>query len=104
MNSKSIKVRNGVKTFVDKAKSRSVSLHLGPIMTFDTNSCENNTVEAGEVEQSIDLPWSLPEDYDANNEARLLSKNNVLLDTYDWEKLTELELSYPYEICVKSTT
>ncbi|KAF5288097.1 hypothetical protein FQA39_LY15522 [Lamprigera yunnana] len=94
-------------------------------MTFDTDSCENNTVEAAEVEQSIDLPWSILEVYDANNEARLLrygdaaeetlinstrydldnkgkyikigysnarfSKNNVLLDTYEWEKFTELE-------------
>ncbi|KAF5287960.1 hypothetical protein FQA39_LY15598 [Lamprigera yunnana] len=103
---------------------------------------------AGEVEQSIDVPWSVPEDYNANNEARLLrndnaaeetlinstrydlenedkyidigysthldlqpvirirdgatgcensrcnarfSKNNVFLDTYQWEKFTELE-------------
>ncbi|KAF5293344.1 hypothetical protein FQA39_LY02829 [Lamprigera yunnana] len=132
----------------NKAKFRSVPLDLGAIMTFDTDSCENNTVEASEVEQSIDLPWSIPEDYDANNEARLLrygnaadetlinstrydlhndgkyieigysthldlkpvirirdsaagcadsrcnarfSKNNVLLDTYEWEKFTELE-------------
>ncbi|KAF5270300.1 hypothetical protein FQA39_LY08411 [Lamprigera yunnana] len=120
MNSKSIKVRDSVKTFLDKAKSQSVPLHLGAIMTFDSDSCENNTVEAGEVEQSIDLPWSIPKDYDANNEARLLrygnsaeetlikstrydldnedsrcnarfSKNNVLLDTYEWKKFTELE-------------
>ncbi|KAF5305673.1 hypothetical protein FQA39_LY09162 [Lamprigera yunnana] len=88
---KSFKVRDGVKTFLDKAKSRSVPLHLGAIMTFDTDSCKNNTVEAGEVEQSTDLPWSIPEDYDANNEFRLLSKNNVLLDTYEWEKFTELK-------------
>ncbi|KAF5270743.1 hypothetical protein FQA39_LY01481 [Lamprigera yunnana] len=116
--SKSIKVRDGVKTFLDKAKSRNVPLHLGTIMTFDTDNCENNTVEKGEVEQSVDLPWSMPEDYDANNEARLLSthlylqsviriqggatgcadsrcndrfsKNNVLLDTYEWKKCTEL--------------
>ncbi|KAF5276993.1 hypothetical protein FQA39_LY18521 [Lamprigera yunnana] len=133
MNSESIKVIDGVKTFLDKAKSRSVPLHLGAILTFDTDSCENNTAEA---------------DYDANNEARLLrygdaaeemlinstrydldneakyieigysthldlqpvirirdgatgcadsrcnarfSKNNVLLDTYEWEKFAELE-------------
>ncbi|KAF5281808.1 hypothetical protein FQA39_LY05022 [Lamprigera yunnana] len=184
MNSEFIKVRDGVKTFLDKAKSRSVPLHLGAILTFDIDSCENNTGEAGQVEQSTDLPWLIPEDYDANNEARLLrygnaaeetlinstrydldnegkyieigysthlnlqpviriwdgatgcansrcnarfSKNNVLLDTYEWEKFTELEphmmnqffydslkssafsinpprMSYPYEICVKPMT
>ncbi|KAF5282891.1 hypothetical protein FQA39_LY17452 [Lamprigera yunnana] len=141
-------VRDGAKTFLDKAKSRSVPLHLGAILTFGTDSCKNNTPDAGEVEQSTDLPWSIPEDHDANNEARLLmygnaaeetlinstrydldneSKyieigysthldlqpviqirdsatgcvdsrcnarfitNNVLLDTYEWEKLVELE-------------
>ncbi|KAF5274860.1 hypothetical protein FQA39_LY07042 [Lamprigera yunnana] len=73
MNSKSIKVRDDVKTFLDETKSRSVPLHLGAIMTFDTDSSENNTVDECEVEQSIDLPWSIPEDYKANNEARLLS-------------------------------
>ncbi|KAF5281445.1 hypothetical protein FQA39_LY17785 [Lamprigera yunnana] len=75
MNSNSIKVRDGLKTFLDKVKSRSVPLHLGVIMIFATNSCENDTVEAGEVEQSIDLPWSIPED--ANNEARLLRCGNA---------------------------
>ncbi|KAF5284877.1 hypothetical protein FQA39_LY16927 [Lamprigera yunnana] len=133
MNSKSIKVRDGVKTFLDEAKSQSVPLHLGTIMTFDTDSCENNKDEEGEVEQSIELPWSIHEDYIANNEACLLwydnaaeetlinstrydldnepvirirdgatgcadsrcnarfSKNNVLLDTYEWKKFPELE-------------
>ncbi|KAF5287937.1 hypothetical protein FQA39_LY15607 [Lamprigera yunnana] len=81
MNRKSIKVRNGVKTFLDKAKSRNGPLYLGTIMTFDTHSCENNTVEAGEVEQSIDLPWSIPEDYDANNKARLLKYGNAAEET-----------------------
>ncbi|KAF5301642.1 hypothetical protein FQA39_LY10689 [Lamprigera yunnana] len=134
MNSKSIKVRDGVNTFLDKAKSRSVPLHLGAITTFDTDGCENNTVEAGEVEHSINLPWSIPEDYDANNEAYLLrygnaaeetllnstrydldnedgatgcadsrcnarfSKNNALLDTYEWEKFTELEPYMVYQL------
>ncbi|KAF5281821.1 hypothetical protein FQA39_LY05035 [Lamprigera yunnana] len=108
----------------------------------------NNTAEAGEVEQSIDLHWSISEDYDVNHEARLLrygnaaektlinstrydldnegnyieiaystyldlqplirmrdgatgcadsqcnarfSKNNVLLDTYEWKKFMALE-------------
>ncbi|KAF5274568.1 hypothetical protein FQA39_LY07180 [Lamprigera yunnana] len=62
-----IAIRDGVNTFLDKAKFPSVSLHLGAITMFDTDSCENNTVEAGKVKQSIDLPWSIPEDYDANN-------------------------------------
>ncbi|KAF5296340.1 hypothetical protein FQA39_LY12557 [Lamprigera yunnana] len=81
MNSKSIKVRDGVKTFLDKANSRSVPLHFGAIMTLDTDSCENNTVQEGEVEQSIDLLWSIPEDSDANNEARLLSYGNAAEET-----------------------
>ncbi|KAF5276085.1 hypothetical protein FQA39_LY00881 [Lamprigera yunnana] len=81
MNSKSIKVRSGVKTFLDKAKSRSVPLHLGAIMTFDTDSCENNTVDSGKVEQSIDLPWSIPDDYDANNEACLLRYGKAAEET-----------------------
>ncbi|KAF5306649.1 hypothetical protein FQA39_LY08838 [Lamprigera yunnana] len=81
MNSKSIKVRDGVKKFVDKVKSRRTPLHLGAIMTFDTNRCENNTVEAGEVEQSIDLPWSILEDYDANNKACLLRYSNAAEET-----------------------
>ncbi|KAF5296574.1 hypothetical protein FQA39_LY19299 [Lamprigera yunnana] len=86
MNSKSIKVRDGVKTFLAKAKSRSVPLHLGAIMTFDTDTCEKNTVEAGEVEQSIDLSWSIPEDYDANKETRLLR--------YDRSSKDELSIRY----------
>ncbi|KAF5275628.1 hypothetical protein FQA39_LY06740 [Lamprigera yunnana] len=77
MNSKSIKIRDGVKTFLNKAKAQSVPLHLGAILTFDTDSCENNTVEAGEIEQSIDLLWSIPDDYDANNEACLLRYGNA---------------------------
>ncbi|KAF5274579.1 hypothetical protein FQA39_LY07191 [Lamprigera yunnana] len=78
MNSKFI---SGVKTFLDKAKFRSVPLHLGAVMTFDIDSCENNKVEEGEVEQSIDLPRSIPEDYDANNEARLLRCGNAAEET-----------------------
>ncbi|KAF5305690.1 hypothetical protein FQA39_LY09179 [Lamprigera yunnana] len=70
-----------MKTFLDKAKSESVPLHLVAIMTFDTDSCENNKVEAGEVEQSIDLLWSIPEDYDANNKARLLRYGNAAEET-----------------------
>ncbi|KAF5303385.1 hypothetical protein FQA39_LY09976 [Lamprigera yunnana] len=62
-------------------KYRGVPLHLGPIMMFDTDSCEKNTVEAGEVEQSIDLSWSVPEDYDANNEACLLRYGNAAEET-----------------------
>ncbi|KAF5287006.1 hypothetical protein FQA39_LY16120 [Lamprigera yunnana] len=62
-------------------KFRNVPLYLGAIMTFDIDSCENNTVEAGEVEQSIDLPWSILEDYDANNEARLLRYGNAADET-----------------------
>ncbi|KAF5269730.1 hypothetical protein FQA39_LY08653 [Lamprigera yunnana] len=54
-----------------------IPLYLGTIMTFDTDSCENNTVEEGKVEQSIDLPWSIPKDYDANNETRLLRYGNA---------------------------
>ncbi|KAF5282279.1 hypothetical protein FQA39_LY17641 [Lamprigera yunnana] len=145
MNSKSIKVRDGVKTFLDKAQSRSVPLHFLAIMTVNIDSCENNTVEA---------------DYDANNEARLLrygnaaeetlinltrydldnegkyieygystyidmqpvirirdgatgcadfrckarfSKNNVLLDTYEWEKFTELEPHMMNQFCYDSS-
>ncbi|KAF5281827.1 hypothetical protein FQA39_LY05041 [Lamprigera yunnana] len=81
MNSKSIKVRDGVKIFLDKAKSRSVSLHFGAIMTFDTDSYENNTVKVSEVEQSTDLPWSIPEDYDSNNEACLLRYGSAAEET-----------------------
>ncbi|KAF5298058.1 hypothetical protein FQA39_LY11826 [Lamprigera yunnana] len=81
MNSKSIKVRDGVKIFLDKAKSLSVPLHLGAITTFDTDSCKNNMIEEGETKQSIDLHWSIPEDYDANNEARLLAYGNAAEET-----------------------
>ncbi|KAF5269677.1 hypothetical protein FQA39_LY08600 [Lamprigera yunnana] len=71
------KVCEGVKTFLDKATFQSVHLHLGAIMTFDINSRENNMGVEGEESgvgsrQSIDLPWSLPKDYNANNETRLL--------------------------------
>ncbi|KAF5269125.1 hypothetical protein FQA39_LY08795 [Lamprigera yunnana] len=144
----------------NKAESRSVPLQLGAIVTFDTNSCKNNTVEAGEVEQSIDLLWSIPKDYDANNKALLLrygkvteetlinstrydldnegkyieigcsthldlqpvtqirdgatgcadsrcnasfSKNNVFLDTCEWEKFTELESHVMYQFVYHSS-
>ncbi|KAF5278060.1 hypothetical protein FQA39_LY18401 [Lamprigera yunnana] len=68
------KVCDGVKTFLDKAKSRSVPLYFGAIMTFDTDSLDSNMGEESGVRSrhSIDLPWSLPEDHNANNETRLL--------------------------------
>ncbi|KAF5270241.1 hypothetical protein FQA39_LY08455 [Lamprigera yunnana] len=81
INSKSGKVPDGVKTFLDKAKSRNFPLHLWAIMMFNTDSCENNTVEEDEVKQSINLPWSIPKDYDANNEARLLRYGNAAEET-----------------------
>ncbi|KAF5304348.1 hypothetical protein FQA39_LY09727 [Lamprigera yunnana] len=103
MNSESIKVRDGVKTFLDKAISRCVPLHLGATLTFNADTCENNTVEAGEVEQSTDLPCTYLDLQpvirirdgatgcaDSRCNARF-SKNTVLLDTYELEKFTELE-------------
>ncbi|KAF5301099.1 hypothetical protein FQA39_LY10918 [Lamprigera yunnana] len=77
MSSMTIKVREGVKKFLDKAKSRSVPLHLGSIMKSDANSCEDNVV----ADQSIDLPWSIPKDYNMNNETRLLAHGNALEET-----------------------
>ncbi|KAF5299183.1 hypothetical protein FQA39_LY02356 [Lamprigera yunnana] len=88
--------------------------------TYTRSSTSTFKAEASEVEQSIDLSWLIPEDYDANNEARLLRHGNaaqetvinstrcdldnedsrcnarfskiyVLLDTYEWEKFTEIE-------------
>ncbi|KAF5284029.1 hypothetical protein FQA39_LY17162 [Lamprigera yunnana] len=125
MNSKSIKVRDGVKTVPDKAKSRRVSLHLGAIMTFDTDSCESNTVEAREVEQSTNIPWSISEDYDGNNEARLLRYGNAaealinstrydldneskhieirVLDEYSKDELSIRNMCKTYDITDEST-
>ncbi|KAF5289923.1 hypothetical protein FQA39_LY14932 [Lamprigera yunnana] len=77
MSSMTIKVRDGVKTFLDKGKSRSVPLHLGSIMKCDADSCEDNVV-AG---QSIDLPWFIPKDYNMNDETRLLAYGNALEET-----------------------
>ncbi|KAF5301618.1 hypothetical protein FQA39_LY10665 [Lamprigera yunnana] len=81
MNSMTIKEREGVKKIFDKAKSRSVPLHLGVIMTFDTNNRESNMSEAGEESQSTDLPWALLDEYNINDKARLLSCGNASEET-----------------------
>ncbi|KAF5284878.1 hypothetical protein FQA39_LY16928 [Lamprigera yunnana] len=73
-----IKAREGIKAFLDKAESRSAPLHLGAITTFDTDSRKSNIGERG---QSIDLPWSLPEDYSMNDGARLLTYGNASEET-----------------------
>ncbi|KAF5274889.1 hypothetical protein FQA39_LY07071 [Lamprigera yunnana] len=80
----SIKLRDGVKTFLDQAKSRIVPLNLGTTTKFDTCSCENNTVEESEERQSIDLPWSIPKDYNVNNEARLLKYGIITTVVFYW--------------------
>ncbi|KAF5287813.1 hypothetical protein FQA39_LY15674 [Lamprigera yunnana] len=72
-----IKVSKGVKTFLDKAKSSSVPLHLVSFMKFHAVSCEDNVV----ADQSIDLPWSIPEDYNINDETRLLAYGNASEET-----------------------
>ncbi|KAF5293100.1 hypothetical protein FQA39_LY13710 [Lamprigera yunnana] len=79
MSSMTIKVRKGVKAFLDKAKSRRVPLQR-PMTTFYTDSRKSNIGETGDVDQSIDLPWSIPEDYSMNDEARLLTYGNALED------------------------
>ncbi|KAF5272533.1 hypothetical protein FQA39_LY07857 [Lamprigera yunnana] len=76
MSSMTIKVREGVKIFLDKAKSRSVPLHLGSITTCDTDSREDNVMD-----QSVDLPWSIPKDYNMNEETRLLAYGNASEET-----------------------
>ncbi|KAF5285853.1 hypothetical protein FQA39_LY04314 [Lamprigera yunnana] len=127
MSSMTIKVREGVNAFLDKAKSRSVPLALGPITTFDANSREGNVVD-----QSTNLPWSIRKNYSMNDEARLrtygsvlqealinstrydlnnkdarcnarLNKNNVLLNVYEWEKFMEFESYMMYQFFYDST-
>ncbi|KAF5288041.1 hypothetical protein FQA39_LY15537 [Lamprigera yunnana] len=46
------------------------------ITTFDSDSREDIVVD-----QSIDLPWSIPEDYNMNDETRLLAYGNALEET-----------------------